>query len=128
MNRHPVARHSSLFSWLYLYAIDRKGCIGGEWCLFNSLACGWDTKGGQTVLNGLEGASVETYTPEQKKEIYQAVAKMQKEAWDKGSGYFYWSYKLLTDTVNTDGWVGWDSWDLGRCYDFGWFPADKGGC
>ena len=60
--------------------------ICGEWCLFNSLACGWDTKGGQTVLNGLEGASVETYTPEQKKEIYQAVAKMQKEAWDKGSG------------------------------------------
>lgn len=99
--------------------------ICGEWCLFNSLACGWDTKGGQTVLNGLEGASVETYTPEQKKEIYQAVAKMQKEAWDKGSGYFYWSYKLLTDTVNTDGWVGWDSWDLGRCVDFGWFPLDK---
>lgn len=27
--------------------------ICGEWCLFNSLACGWDTKGGQTVLNGL---------------------------------------------------------------------------
>ena len=99
--------------------------ICGEWCLFNSLACGWDTKGGQTVLNGLEGASVETYTPEQKKEIYQAVAKMQKEAWDKGSGYFYWSYKLLTDTINTDGWVGWDSWDLGRCVDFGWFPLDK---
>ena len=99
--------------------------ICGEWCLFNSLACGWDTKGGQTVLNGLEGASVETYTPEQKKEIYQAVARMQKEAWDKGAGYFYWSYKLLTDTVNTDGWVGWDSWDLGRCVDFGWFPLDK---
>ena len=99
--------------------------ICGEWCLFNSLACGWDTKGGQTVLNGLEGASVETYTPEQKKEIYRAVARMQKEAWDKGSGYFYWSYKLLTDTVNTEGWVGWDSWDLGRCVDFGWFPLDK---
>ena len=99
--------------------------ICGEWCLFNSLACGWDTKGGQTVLNGLEGASVEKYTPEQKKEIYQAVARMQKEAWDKGAGYFYWSYKLLTDTVNTEGWVGWDSWDLGRCVDFGWFPLDK---
>ena len=21
------------------------------------------------------------------------------------------------------GWIGWDSWDLGRCVDFGWFPA-----
>ena len=95
--------------------------ICGEWCLFNSLACGWDTKGGQTVLNGLDGASVESYTPEEKKKIYNAVAKVQTEAWNKGSGYFYWSYKLLTDTVNTEGWVGWDSWDLGRCIDFGWF-------
>ena len=95
--------------------------ICGEWCLFNSLACGWDTKGGQTVLNGLDGASVESYTPEEKKKIYNAIAKVQTEAWNKGSGYFYWSYKLLTDTVNTEGWVGWDSWDLGRCIDFGWF-------
>ena len=99
--------------------------ICGEWCLFNSLACGWDKKGGQTVLNGLEGASVESYSPEQKKEIYQAVARMQKAAWEKGSGYFYWSYKLLTDTVNTEGWIGWDSWELGRWVDFGWFPLDK---
>jgi hypothetical protein len=96
--------------------------ICGEWCLFNSLACGKDTKGGQTVLNGMEGTSEEVLTPEQKREIYQAVAKAQIEAWNAGSGYFYWSYKLLTDTVNTKGWVGWDSWDLGRCVDFGWFP------
>ena len=73
--------------------------ICGEWCLFNSLACGWDTKGGQSVLNGLEG------------DVESAV-----------SGYFYWSYKLLTDTINDKGWIGWDSWDLGRCVDFGWFP------
>jgi aryl-phospho-beta-D-glucosidase BglC (GH1 family) len=99
--------------------------ICGEWCLFNSLACGWDTKGGQTVLNGIEGASQESMTMEQKKGIYLAVAKAQLEAWEKGSGYFYWSYKLLTDTVNTSGWIGWDSWDLGRCVDFGWFPVDK---
>ncbi|MGN0165347.1 MAG: glycoside hydrolase family 5 protein [Lachnospiraceae bacterium] len=99
--------------------------ICGEWCLFNSLACGWDTKGGQTVLNGLDGSSVEAYTPEQKKEIYNVVAREQLKAWNSGSGYFYWSYKLLTDTVNTPGWVGWDSWDLGRCVDFGWFPLDE---
>lgn len=99
--------------------------ICGEWCLFNSLACGWDTKGGQTVLNGLDGSSEETVSAEEKKKIYNAVAKAQLDAWNKGSGYFYWSYKLLTDTVNTSGWVGWDSWDLGRCVDFGWFPLDK---
>jgi len=96
--------------------------ICGEWCLFNSLACGKDTKGGQTVLNGMEGTSEEVLTADQKKEIYVAMAKAQTEAWNKGSGYFYWSYKLLTDTVNTKGWIGWDSWDLGRCVDFGWFP------
>jgi aryl-phospho-beta-D-glucosidase BglC (GH1 family) len=99
--------------------------ICGEWCRFNSLACGCDTKGGQTVLNGLEGTSEEALSPEQKKEIYNAVAKAQLDAWNKGSGHFYWSYKLLTDTVNTSGWVGWDSWDLGRCIDFGWFPVER---
>ena len=101
--------------------------ICGEWCLFNSLACGCDTKGGQSVLNGVEGSRQESLSQEEKKEIYETLAKAQLELWEKGSGYFYWSYKLLTDTVNTPGWIGWDSWDLGRCYDFGWFPADKGG-
>ena len=90
-----------------------------------ALAVGRDTKGGQTVLNGQEGVSEESLTPEQKREIYQALAKAQLKAWDAGSGYFYWSYKLLTDTVNTPGWVGWDSWDLGRCVDFGWFPTER---
>ena len=98
--------------------------ICGEWCLFNSLACGYDTKGGQSVLNGVDGAKNEQYDPEEKKRIYQALAKAQLDAWKCGSGYFYWSYKLLTDTVNDSGWIGWDSWDLGRCVDFGWF-SDK---
>ncbi|MDO5539608.1 MAG: cellulase family glycosylhydrolase [Eubacteriales bacterium] len=96
--------------------------ICGEWCLFNSLACGHDTKGGQSVLNGVDGLQEEVMLPEEKKEIYQALAEAQLAAWNAGNGYFYWSYKLLTDTVNTSGWVGWDAWDLGRCVDFGWFP------
>lgn len=96
--------------------------ICGEWCIFNSLTCGYDTQGGQSVLNGQGGASKESLTPEQKKEIYLALAHAQMQAWEKGAGYFYWSYKLLTDTVNTSGWIGWDSWDLGRCVNLGWFP------
>lgn len=99
--------------------------ICGEWCLFNSLACGCDTKGGRSILNGVEGGLEEELNGEEKKMIYQAVAKGQLEAWNKGSGYFYWSYKLLTDTVNDKGWIGWDSWDFGRCVDFGWFPAER---
>ena len=95
--------------------------ICGEWCLFNSLACGCDTKGGQSVLNGVEGSCEERVDAEEKKRIYRAVAEAQLDAWKEGSGYFYWSYKLLTDTVNDRGWIGWDSWDLGRCVDFGWF-------
>ena len=82
--------------------------------------------GGQSVLNGEQGGSGEgeVFTPEEKRKIYLPIAKAQLEAWGKGSGFFYWSYKLLTDTVNTPGWIGWDSWDLGRCVDFGWFPLD----
>ena len=98
--------------------------ICGEWCLFNSLACGWDTKGGQSVLNGLDGKVESSVSDEEKKQIYREVAKAQLDAWNTGSGYFYWSYKLLTDTVNDAGWTGWDSWDFGRCADFGWFPVD----
>lgn len=99
--------------------------VCGEWCLFNSLAVGRDTKGGQTVLNGQEGVSEEKISDEDKKKIYRALADAQLKAWQAGSGYFYWSYKLLTDTVNDSGWVGWDSWDLGRCVDFGWFPVEN---
>ena len=80
--------------------------ICGEWCLFNSLACGCDTRGGQSVLNGVEGSSKKVMDEEEKARIYCAVAKAQIDTWNKGSGYFYWSYKLLTDTVNDKGWTG----------------------
>ena len=99
--------------------------ICGEWCLFNSKACGVDTKGGQSVLNGVEGAAAETVSADEKMDIYRAVADAQLDAWSKGSGYFYWNYKLLLDTVNEQGWIGWDSWDFSRCVAQGWFPVDK---
>ena len=50
------------------------------------------------------------------------ITGAQLDAWRKGSGYFYWSYKLLLDTVNEPNWIGWDAWDLGKCVDQGWFP------
>ena len=99
--------------------------VCGEWCLFNSMACGRDTKGGQTELNGAMEAITEVVSDEKKKEIYVALDRAQKAAWDEGCGYFYWSYKLLIDTVNGDSWVGWDAWDLGRCADFGWFEKEQ---
>lgn len=97
--------------------------ICGEWCLFNSLAVGKDTKGGRTVLNGVDFSDAIAQMPEEeKKHLYMELASAQLAAWQKGSGYFYWSYKLLLDTVNEDNWRGWDAWDLGKCYAQGWFP------
>ena len=97
--------------------------VVGEWCLFNSLAVGKDTKGGQTELNGVTSEGAKELGAEEKREIYAALAKAQLEAWKSGSGYFYWSYKLLLDTVNEPNWRGWDCWDLGKCVDEGWFPG-----
>lgn len=97
--------------------------IVGEWCLFNSAGCGVDTHGGQSVLNGEEGAAAETLTAAEKRDLYQGVAASQLEAWSKGAGHYYWNYKLLTDTVNTPGWIGWDAWDLGRCIAQDWYPV-----
>lgn len=99
--------------------------ICGEWCLFNSLAVGKDTHGGQSVLNGVEGSDAEVFSKEEKRAIYQALARASLDAWSQGNGQFYWSYKLLTDTVNEKGWIGWDAWDLGRCADFGWYPVER---
>ncbi|MBR2528718.1 MAG: cellulase family glycosylhydrolase [Blautia sp.] len=97
--------------------------VVGEWCIFNSYAVGKDTKGGQSALNGMDfEQNVEIFTPDQKKAIYQTIANAQLKAWQNGSGYFYWNYKLLLDTANEPSWIGWDSWDLGLCHDKGWFP------
>lgn len=97
--------------------------ICGEWCLFNSYACGTDTAGGQSPVNGVM-AMEDKMTGEERTAVYQAAAKAQLEAWKNGIGYFYWNYKLLLDTVNEPGWIGWDCWDLGKCVDEGWFPVE----
>jgi hypothetical protein len=99
--------------------------VCGEWCLFNSYAVGIDTKGGQSVLNGIDFTGERmTLSEEEKRQVYQKIGKAQLQAWKKGSGYFYWSYKLLLDTVNDPNWFGWDSWDLGKSVDQGWFTED----
>ncbi len=96
--------------------------ITGEWCIFNSLAVGKDTKGGQTELNGVSFDDAVEVDEEEKKRIYMAIAQAELDAWKCGSGYFYWSWKLLLDTANEPQWRGWDCWDLQRSVDQGWFP------
>jgi hypothetical protein len=99
--------------------------ICGEWSLFNSMVCGYDTKGGRSILNGVLENKKETWTPKQKREIYRSLCEAQLRAWRKGSGYFYWNYKLLLDTVNEPEWIGWDAWDFGKCVAQGWFMDDR---
>lgn len=96
--------------------------VCGEWCIFNSLAVGMDTKGGQSSLNGIDFSDSKTVSEEEKAAIYTAIAKAQLDAWDKGSGYFYWTYKMLLDPTNEAAWRGWDCWDLAKSVDLGWFP------
>lgn len=96
--------------------------ICGEWSLFNSLGTGQDTSGGRSILNGLPGVGRETVSDKDKRELYRLISRAQLAAWNKCHGYFFWSYKLLIDTVNDPDWIGWDAWDLGRAYDLGWFP------
>lgn len=97
--------------------------ICGEWCLFNSLACGVDTKGGQTELNGLTHDTHKTVSAEHKQEIYSKLCAAQMKIWSLGVGHYYWNYKLLLDTTTNDNWIGWDAWDFGRCCALGWFTA-----
>ncbi len=152
----PHFRNVMLDTHLYLMMAEQEGCpqtmegylayieehyardirevqayipvICGEWCLFNSYVVGTDTRGGQSALNGMKfSGTKESLTPGQKKEIYQTLADAQLKAWSGGSGYFYWSYKLLLDTAGDPNWTGWDCWDLGRCVDEGWFPKNSFG-
>ena len=97
--------------------------VCGEWCIFNSLAVGIDTKGGQSSLNGVDFTDAAQISDEDKKKIYMTIAEEQLAAWGKGSGYFYWTYKMLLDPANEANWRGWDCWDLAKSVDFGWFPA-----
>lgn len=100
--------------------------ICGEWSLFNSYLCGFDTKGGQTVLNGVQATGKNHMDEDEKRTVYRELADAQLKAFEPGEGYFYWNYKLLLDTVNEKGWAGWDSWDLGKCYSLEWFPTIGG--
>lgn len=106
------------------YLMVAEAIVCGEWCLFNSCAVGMDTKGGQSILNGMDfEANEQVMGEETKKHLYAQLANAQLAAWDQGSGYFYWSYKLLLVTVNEKNWMGWDCWDSGKSVDLGCFPA-----
>ena len=90
--------------------------VCGEWCLSNALV--------SEVKTGHDGTE-QPLSDEEKKEIYNILDRAQKEAWDRGSGYFYWSYKLHVDTAGDPSAEGRAAWDLGRSVDEGWFERES---
>jgi aryl-phospho-beta-D-glucosidase BglC (GH1 family) len=95
--------------------------IVGEWCLFNPLVGGKIGAGGPGSGYGDQNEESALQSDEVS-QIYNEIARMQLKAWSKSDGFFYWNYKILVDTTHNTNWIGWDSWDLNRCWDMGWFP------
>ena len=78
--------------------------VTGEWCLFN-----------QHVAKNQPNMTDDEVTA-----FYNALWEASVDAWNKGDGYFYWTYKLLIDTVNEPKNVGKDAWDVSRAIVRGW--------
>lgn len=74
--------------------------IVGEWCLAHN-PVGFDRM-----------------TNWQKNLSYRMMANAQLVAWDESAGFFFWSYKLLSDVAG---------WDFRRCVERGWLPEKIGG-
>lgn len=60
-----------------------------------------------------------------RKQLYRSIAQAELDAWNQGSGHYYWNYKLLLDPTNDPNWYGWDCWDLGKSVAEGWFPVSS---
>ena len=112
---------------IYFQALERRGCeknpesyvrvlredisrkieemsqyfqvICGEWCVSNAYA---------------ESVSSE----EERNAVYRMLAKEQVTAWEKGAGFFYWSYKLILEEEELD------CWDFGKMVSHDWFSIE----
>lgn len=69
--------------------------VVGEWCLSHT------------------PKDMETMTDWEKKLSYRLLADAELTAWDEGAGFFFWSYKLLSDPAG---------WDFRKCVENGWLP------
>jgi glucan 1,3-beta-glucosidase len=76
----------------------RLPIVVGEWCL--------DTMSPKaSKLGKLE-----------RLDFYRSLATAQLQAWESTQGWFYWSYKLLTNGSDLDG------WDTGKSMELGYLP------
>jgi hypothetical protein len=49
-------------------------------------------------------------------DFYRSLATAQLRAWESTQGWFYWSYKLLANGADLDG------WDMGKSMELGYLP------
>lgn len=73
--------------------------VVGEWCLSHTPQ-GWDE------MSAWE-----------KSLSYRALAAAELTAWETGAGFFFWSYKLMSDSPG---------WDFRKCVEQGWLPETIG--
>ena len=71
--------------------------IVGEWCLCH------------------DSQSKRERTPLQEELFFRLVGDAQLAVWEDCSGYFFWSYKLISDPAG---------WDLRKCIERGWLPQN----
>nr|AIA92415.1 CAZy families GH5 protein [uncultured Lactococcus sp.] len=97
--------------------------VTGEWSLFNSYTAGIDTNGGINPTQQ-EFGEANKLAKTELQDVYRELWKVQVDSWNRGIGYFFWTYKLNIDTINEPAWYGWDSWAVSRAIDKGWVKKE----
>lgn len=95
----------------------------GEWCMECRRPYHMARKHGRTTE---EMAAI-------RQREYQAITRMQMEAWETSAGWFYWNYQMYRDKSapivgdgqNQTHGTSMDVWALNRCWEHGWWPEYK---
>lgn len=95
----------------------------GEWCMECRRPYHMARKHGRTTE---EMAAI-------RQREYQAITRMQMEAWETSAGWFYWNYQMYRDKSapivgdgqNQTHGTSMDGWALNRCWEHGWWPEYK---
>ena len=81
--------------------------IVGEWCV----SCRYPNRAGRLG-------------PDAQRACFNAVARLQLDAWRETDGWFYWNYQLLRDREAPADLPWKESWDLCRCLRNGWLTKE----
>lgn len=104
-------------------AMKHTPVIVGEWCIECRRPYATARKRGKT--------DEEIIAIRQRE--YQAIARLQMDAWETSAGWFFWNYQMYRDKhapivgdgQNDTHGTSMDGWALNRCWKHGWFPELK---